>query len=323
MVKSISVAEELFSFPLLRSNMKFVRVLKGIAGSLVFHTLALGIGLSVAVQIGQPKVIPESSTFRWEVTLASSPLLEAVTSDVPSSFLSAPSLSSPVPPPQKMDHSTRPSSSNSPVTKLHEPRNNTPTELSAESNMIEGFLSKRPIENGRKGPRLLPTSLKSTASNIRQAQEKTDEMPFTQGRESNLPPPVENVVDRSEQVTQPSIVEEPRVLQRPRPFHRQVRWLDTRPDYGWLIHDLKEKFDRLKFYPKTARMNKWEGKVVVQMKILADGYLIDAAVEESSGFDVLDQAALAIIREASPLELENPLLASNVMLSVPLTFRLE
>ncbi|MGD9850601.1 MAG: energy transducer TonB [Nitrospirales bacterium] len=247
-----------------------------------------------------------------------------MTSDTPNSFLSAPSSGSPASFSQNTNRSTLPSSIKSPIEKLDETRKNTPTESSVESKAIEGLFSKKPIEGGLNNPSISSTSLESKPSNIYQfTQEKTHEMPFARGRESNSPPPVEKVADRAEQVKQPSILKEPKVLQRPRPFQRQVRWLDTRPDYGWLIHDLREKFERLKFYPKTARMNKWEGKVVVQMKILADGYLIDAVVEESSGFDVLDQAALAIIRKASPLELEYPLLTSTVILSVPLTFQLE
>ncbi|MGE0474931.1 MAG: energy transducer TonB [Nitrospirales bacterium] len=256
--------------------------------------------------------------------MSKSPLPEPVISDTPTSLLSAPSLSNPAPRSQNINRSMLASSIDSPVSTGNEPRKNASTELSVKSKAIEGLFGNRRIESAPNQTNLLTASFNPRGSRLHQlAQEMTYEVPFTQGQEPTLPPPVEKTVDRSEQIQQPSILEEPRVLQRPRPFQRQVRRLDTRPDYGWLIHDLKAKLERLKFYPPTARLNKWEGKVIVQMKILDDGHLIEAMVEESSGFDLLDQTALTIIRKASPLELDHPLLAANVILSVPLTFQLE
>jgi periplasmic protein TonB len=81
--------------------------------------------------------------------------------------------------------------------------------------------------------------------------------------------------------------------------------------------------ERLKFYPEVARLNKWEGKVVVHMKVLEGGHLVDMEIQESSGFEVLDQTALTIVRQASPLDLGHPLPSTSVSLSVPLTFQLD
>lgn len=324
MVKSILVDEKPILFSLPRPNRKFIRASKGIAGSLIFHSFVFGIGFSVAFQIGQPKSDTERSTFRWEVSLSKSPLPEPVTSDTPNSSLSAPALKNPVSPFQHSNRSTLAPPRNRPVTSNNESRKNSAMEFSVQSRANEGHFGKRQNETVSNNTDHSENSKAPKASISQQlTQEMPHRMPFTNGQATTLPPPIDKVVDHSEQIQQPSILEEPRVLQRPRPYYRPVRSLITRPNYGWLIDDLRTKLEKLKFYPQTARMNKWEGKVIVQMKILADGDLIDAMVEESSGFDVLDQAALAIIREASPLELEHPLLAANVILSVPLTFQLE
>ncbi len=122
---------------------------------------------------------------------------------------------------------------------------------------------------------------------------------------------------------QPSAQEEQRVIHRARVFHPPIQRRETRPDYGWLITDLRMTLERLKFYPEVARLNKWQGKVVVQMKVLEDGHLIDMEIQESSGFEVLDQTALTMIRLASPLDLDHSLPSHHVSLSVPLTFQLD
>lgn len=62
---------------------------------------------------------------------------------------------------------------------------------------------------------------------------------------------------------------------------------------------------------------------MVHMKVLEGGHLIDMEIQESSGFEVLDQAALTIVRQASPLDLNHALSSNHVSLSVPLTFQLD
>ncbi len=54
----------------------------------------------------------------------------------------------------------------------------------------------------------------------------------------------------------------------------------------------------LKRYPPEARRNHWEGTVVLNLKVAADGTLAAAEVAHSSGYEVLDRAALKMIRSA-------------------------
>ncbi len=48
-------------------------------------------------------------------------------------------------------------------------------------------------------------------------------------------------------------------------------------------------------YPPIARQNGWEGHVLLRAHILADGSLDELKVEQSSGYDILDQAALSAV----------------------------
>lgn len=49
-------------------------------------------------------------------------------------------------------------------------------------------------------------------------------------------------------------------------------------------------------YPETARRAGWEGRVTVRVEVSADGLPIRVALQKSSGYGVLDQAALRAVK---------------------------
>jgi protein TonB len=49
-------------------------------------------------------------------------------------------------------------------------------------------------------------------------------------------------------------------------------------------------------YPETARRAGWEGRVTVRVEVSANGLPIRVALEKSSGYGVLDQAALRAVK---------------------------
>ncbi len=96
----------------------------------------------------------------------------------------------------------------------------------------------------------------------------------------------------------------------------------SKPDYGWLADALYRKIDHLKRYPSVARLNQWEGRVLLRAAVRADGQLVDLDVAESSGHPILDQDALEIMRRASPLELKHALGKPQVVVNVPISYTL-
>jgi protein TonB len=54
--------------------------------------------------------------------------------------------------------------------------------------------------------------------------------------------------------------------------------------------------DLARFYPPLAKRRREEGVVTVHFSISASGEILDVAVRRSSGFEDLDQAALAAAR---------------------------
>ena len=97
----------------------------------------------------------------------------------------------------------------------------------------------------------------------------------------------------------------------------------AKPDYGWLAQALWSRIEQLKRYPHVARMNRWEGKVVLRAVIKEDGQVMNLEVAESSGHSVLDLDALEIMRQASPLKLKHALGQPQVVVQVPISYRLE
>lgn len=58
---------------------------------------------------------------------------------------------------------------------------------------------------------------------------------------------------------------------------------------------IRNAIERTKFYPKGTRAR---GRVIIQVSVAPNGRLLNATVVQSSGFDVLDKAALAAVKRA-------------------------
>ncbi len=96
----------------------------------------------------------------------------------------------------------------------------------------------------------------------------------------------------------------------------------TKADYGWLVKALLGRLDQLKNYPQLARINHWEGKVVLRAVIKDDGQVLMIDVHESSGRSILDDDAIETLRRASPLKLDYPLGKPQVAILMPISYAL-
>jgi TonB family protein len=113
-----------------------------------------------------------------------------------------------------------------------------------------------------------------------------------------------------------ALVEEQPVL------HREASHMTPgiRAHYGWLKEALADKIERMKRYPDSAAERRWEGRVVIRGVITAAGELRDLVITESSGFQTLDEDALALLRRISPLTLAHPLGQAQVAWRIPITY---
>ena len=76
-------------------------------------------------------------------------------------------------------------------------------------------------------------------------------------------------------------------------------------------------------YPSVARSRGWEGKVVLQVRVSADGESEGVSVSQSSGHDILDEAAVSAVEgwRFKPAKRGDTAVASTV--SVPINFKLD
>jgi protein TonB len=95
---------------------------------------------------------------------------------------------------------------------------------------------------------------------------------------------------------------------------------ELKMDHRWLADLLWRRVAELKRYPNTARMQ--EGKVIVKAIIRSDGHLADVFVQKSSGYSVLDAAAVEAVRLACPLHMAQAIGKPQIVVSLPIVYSL-
>lgn len=81
---------------------------------------------------------------------------------------------------------------------------------------------------------------------------------------------------------------------------------------------------RYKRYPRLAMDNNWEGQAEIRMVIGADGSIASLSIKTRSGYEVLDQQALEMIRKAKPLApIPAALRGKGFTVDVPVVFSLK
>ena len=87
---------------------------------------------------------------------------------------------------------------------------------------------------------------------------------------------------------------------------------------------LGELFARHQEYPRVAAMRGWEGEVRLRLKVARMGNLLGVTLDRSSGFDVLDQHALAMLETLAGLPpLPDALDSNEIQVVVPINYKLK
>jgi protein TonB len=81
---------------------------------------------------------------------------------------------------------------------------------------------------------------------------------------------------------------------------------------------------KFKLYPKIAQMRGWQGDIILEVKLNGNGELIASKIVKGSGFDVLDNEGLDMVKRASPFPLPPEILkGKSFSILVPIRFKLE
>jgi protein TonB len=97
---------------------------------------------------------------------------------------------------------------------------------------------------------------------------------------------------------------------------------DVKLDNRWVGESLYRRVAELKRYPSSARLNGQEGKVILKAVIRSDGHLADVSVQKSSGYAVLDAAAMEVVKLACPLHMRHAIGKPLIVVSLPIVYSL-
>ena len=73
-------------------------------------------------------------------------------------------------------------------------------------------------------------------------------------------------------------------------------------DFSIVIEGIRKKIIQKKIYPYAARKKGIQGIVFIMLKLDEQGYLIELKVTQTSGYKILDNAAVSLIKKVVPYE---------------------
>lgn len=75
-------------------------------------------------------------------------------------------------------------------------------------------------------------------------------------------------------------------------------------------------------YPKLAQKRNWQGKVLLSLRVSASGKINNVQLNSSSGYDVLDQAAINSLVKVKYLPQTSTWLSNDIYLQLPVVYQL-
>ncbi len=91
--------------------------------------------------------------------------------------------------------------------------------------------------------------------------------------------------------------------------------------WGQYTNSIQLKIAQAKVYPPIARERKQQGKAFLSFKLDKEGQILELSIENSSGYKILDQAAMKAIKEAAPFPtIPASLNKKYASLKIPISF---
>lgn len=84
---------------------------------------------------------------------------------------------------------------------------------------------------------------------------------------------------------------------------------------------IQQKIDYCFIYPPQARLKGWEGIVKVRFILTQDGRIKEIDIAESSGYPLLDAAAILAVRDASPYPFPNDYPEEELEIILPISYK--
>lgn len=93
---------------------------------------------------------------------------------------------------------------------------------------------------------------------------------------------------------------------------------------GWFTGKVRQRIANAKYYPRIARRRGMEGQPVIAFTLDKGGRLMKADLAQTSGYQLLDQAALEAVHQAAPYpEIPDELKTDTFQFKLPISFVLK
>lgn len=83
-----------------------------------------------------------------------------------------------------------------------------------------------------------------------------------------------------------------------------------------------EEFNQYFSYPKFAKRRNWQGKVLLSLRITSTGKIKNVQLDDSSGYNILDQAAINSMRKVGTIPQIASWLENDIELEIPVVYQL-
>lgn len=317
--------------------------------SLLVHSVAVWMAMMV---LGDLKFVPKEEPFRWDVAMVEPPTPQPMAEPAPTPTKPAPVKPTPAPvmpstaTPVVETVATQVVRTVQPIQRVEtqEVRQEVhavrPLEQVVERTVQTVTRSVEAVEARQPAPQAVTQSAAVAAeAPVIAASRSEAVVQAGQPAASAAPAPVaaataiETATASVREVVEPKVVSAPPSAASsdasPQPVQEgTLRQVPTRSgppakvDFRWVGNALGERIRQLMHYPARARLNNWEGRVMVRVVIREDGHLHDLEIVQGSGHQLLDEDALDMIRRACPLKMKHALGRPQVTITVPVVYQL-
>jgi protein TonB len=187
----------------------------------------------------------------------------------------------------------------------------------AETKSEPEVMARAPVTEAPASPPVIERPAPVEQAAVAEPIQPAPAVPSPATQETVTPSPDPPVAPASNDSPAPPVQEQAPVVARsvtPNPGRKA--------NYGWLAESLHRRIVELRQYPSVARVNGWEGKVVLRVQIRRDGNLDSVSVVKSSGHETLDNAAMDAVRRACPLHMAHEVTSPIVVVQVPINYSL-
>ncbi len=164
----------------------------------------------------------------------------------------------------------------------------------AERYEVKLLYYQLPAEKKKPEPKKIIKKKKVVKKLVEKIVEPPKEIEPVPETEPELEPEPEEVPEYAEEETEEEAAEE--VIEVP-PVAKEPA-----VDFSSVIQGIRKKIIQKKIYPYAARKKGIQGIVFILLKLDEQGYLIELRVTQSSGYKILDKAAVSLIKKVVPYE---------------------